>query len=389
MTNMQLLEAIGMLDDQTLLDAEKPIAKILPAPRRRLVRQISAIAACVCLLFGGAIALQMGGMRAKSEAPAEPNDGSPTYAGAGTESPSDVVGDTTAALAEAVDPSATHTTTTAWTTVAASTTTAASGHHTTAVGDHTGAGEMTETTEAPTGEGVPAWLVYTADLNDIPDTEDYAQVLQAVGLQRLNPENGGFLAIRDGRLYFEQASGESLFAISALDEAYMESAVDTGYTLQYDLEYTAAQADSYASVITEMKTDGQSYRQFVLRAGGGASYGTLYGGMHTPISTLEKNALTAKLSGVSGDVMNTRLTVRIRWYPEAGHTICVKTEDMIDFVEVCSTVGGTHTDRDGYAIGLSIVGAAQGYLDNLRIWLGWADAPSTPDIHYVPYTKAP
>ena len=38
MTNMQLLEAIGMLDEQTVLDAEEPVAKILPAPRARMIR---------------------------------------------------------------------------------------------------------------------------------------------------------------------------------------------------------------------------------------------------------------------------------------------------------------------------------------------------------------
>ena len=38
MTNMQLLEAIGMLDEKTILDAEQPVAKILPSPRKRWMR---------------------------------------------------------------------------------------------------------------------------------------------------------------------------------------------------------------------------------------------------------------------------------------------------------------------------------------------------------------
>ena len=62
MTNMQLLEAIGMLDDETILDAEQEPARraaVLSTPRgKRLARQITALAACVCLLFGGALVAQ-------------------------------------------------------------------------------------------------------------------------------------------------------------------------------------------------------------------------------------------------------------------------------------------------------------------------------------------
>ena len=52
MTNMQLLEAIGMLDEETILDAEQVSVKkavVLSAPRKRLMRQITALAACAWL----------------------------------------------------------------------------------------------------------------------------------------------------------------------------------------------------------------------------------------------------------------------------------------------------------------------------------------------------
>jgi hypothetical protein len=62
---------------------------------------------------------------------------------------------------------------------------------------------------------------------------------------------------------------------------------------------------------------------------------------------------------------------------------------MVEFAEVGTALGDTHTASDGFAIGLSLCGAVEGYLDNIRLWLGYADEPSNVGIHYAPYTKAP
>ena len=425
MTNLQLLEAIGLLDEKTIAEADQPVAKILPAPRQRLTRQITAIAACACLLFGGALVLHHAPWQVSGDTAPAPSE--PTYAAAGEMTTMGGLADsaadggehaaltpaTTAGVYTTTTPAATwatttvapyattvprttttagtpaieseypRTTTTAWTGTYAPTGTTTTYYHTTHPdGTHT-ATTSVGTTVADPEAGPPAWPVYTADLNGISDTQDGAAAQKAIGIQRLSgAESDMVFGVKDGRLSFKQSAGESLFAFSALDEAYMESAVDSGFTLQYDLEYTAS-AEAYAALITEMTTNGQSFRQFALRADGEAEYRLVRNGA---ASTL---AATAGGIPTVGEIVNIRMTVRVEWHPEEGHTVYVKTMDMIDFVEVCTAVGGVHTDADGYAIGLAFSGAAEGYLDNIRIWLGWADEPSTAGIHYAPYTKAP
>ena len=398
MTNMQLLEAIGMLDEQTVLDAEEPVAKILPAPRARMIRQISAIAACVCLLFGGALALQMGGMRTKSEEPAAPADGSPTLA-AGTmssvaglaENPTgDEPNMTTVAATTEATTAATYVTTT----TAAWTTTTGGGYHTTKRDEPnvTTAGATSQTgfpaTEAAPEGDIPAWPVYEQDMNGISNTQDSEQALQAVGLQRLavlDREGDATFAVRDGRLYFKQSADESRFVITDLGGDYMESAVDSGYTLQYELEYTAASTDAFVALITDMRQDGKSLRRFALHAAGTILYDTVDDGLCKPVYETSSD----RLQGIGADLINVRLTVRLQWHPDQGHSVFVKTADMIDFIEIGTALGGTHTERDGYAIGLSLGGTVEGYLDNIQIWMGYSDEPSNAGIHYAPYTKAP
>ena len=401
MTNMQLLEAIGMLDEQTVLDAEQPIAKVLPTPRARLMRQIAAVAACVCLLFGGALVLQTGGWQTKAEAPAEPgavNDASPTYASAaGTMTGDGLTGEmidgSTAAVAEATTTAATYTTTTtAWTTTTYGHTTTRPATSTTTAEHTTVDGTSISTTGAPgepgTEAGPPAWLVYSADMNGIPNTQDSEQALQAVDLKRLavlEREGETTFAVRDGRLYFKQSADESRFVFSALAGDYMESAVDSGYTLQYELEYVGASADAFAAVITDMTEDGEGLRRFALRADGSTVCDTVCDGIRKPVYETD----AGNLSGIGMDLTGVRMTVRIQWHPDSGHCVYVKTADMVEFAEVGTALGGTHTASDGFAIGLSLCGAVEGYLDNVRLWLGYADEPSNAGIHYAPYTKAP
>ena len=284
MTNMQLLEAIGLLDEQTVLDADQPVAKVISAPRGRLVRQISAVAACAVLLFGGAIALQMGGWQTKSEASAVPDDASPTYAAAGN---------TTVDVAFEEIPATTAVSYATTTTAAFTYTTTTGSYYTTRTGEAPAVGtsydtDRTESTSVEPQVGPPAWPIYAQDLNNIPNTEDSEQALKSIGLQRLavlEQEGDASFAIRDGRLYFKQGADESRFVITALDGDYMASAVDSGYTLQYELEYTAASVDAFAALITDMKQDGRSLRRFALRADGSTCYDTVYGGMRKPTAT--------------------------------------------------------------------------------------------------------
>ena len=219
MTNMQLLEAIGMLDEKTILDAEQPVAKILPSPRKRWMRQITAVAACACLLFGVAVVAQMGGWHAKGESsmdPGAPQDGNPTYAaGETTSAPENGMTATTTAGATAATTTTAATTSVAgevWTTTTtawATTTTAPNYTYplTTTRATYTG----TTTEDDPMPEiSVPkeGLNVYYETFDGLLDTEDTAAALQAAGMTRLtvasdgvyNETNAAF-ALRDGRLY--------------------------------------------------------------------------------------------------------------------------------------------------------------------------------------------
>ena len=431
MTNMQLLEAIGMLDEQTVLDAEKPVAKILPAPRARMIRQISAIAACVCLLFGGALALQMGGMRTKSEEPAAPADGSPTYAGAGSmttpgdykDSPSgDATYVTTAAATTKRPDEVWTTTTTAWTSGAQPTYTYPPTTTTTRA-------TYTGTTNAePSPEvSVPkeGLNVYYERFDTPADTEDTAAALQAAGMSRLTVASNGVysetnaaFALRDGRLYFdnitpEGSGSDGYYCMDALRDRSLMNRINMGkYTLQYDLEYVnAANVSRYAVIITELSEDGQCYNSFHLRIGGLANHQChFYGNWKTfsaydPATDLNPSAddptgaegtpLISKLLGLDiaqvseqMNLKNVRLTVRLQWDPEMGHHVYLKTADMADFIKVSAPSvnadGPIYMGWVGWCVALKLGGGIEGYLDNIHIWTGWGEEPSADGEWYQP-----
>ena len=69
MTERELFEAIGHVDDDLILAADAPVKK-----RRRVVRlhwqQVVSVAACACIFLGGAAVWQSGALR-KSSIPSE------------------------------------------------------------------------------------------------------------------------------------------------------------------------------------------------------------------------------------------------------------------------------------------------------------------------------
>ena len=437
MTNMQLLEAIGMLDEQTVLDAEKPVAKILPAPRARMIRQISAIAACVCLLFGGALALQMGGMRTKSEEPAAPADGTPTLAAGTMSSVADLAenptGDEPNMTTVAATTEATTAATYVTTTTAAWTTTTGGGYHTTKRDEPnvTTAG-ATSQTGFPATEAAPEVSVPKEGLNvyyerfDTPaDTEDTAAALQAAGMSRLTVASNGVysetnaaFALRDGRLYFdnitpEGSGSDGYYCMDALRDRSLMNRINMGkYTLQYDLEYVnAANVSRYAVIITELSEDGQCYNSFHLRIGGLANHQChFYGNWKTfsaydPATDLNPSAddptgaegtpLISKLLGLDiaqvseqMNLKNVRLTVRLQWDPEMGHHVYLKTADMADFIKVSAPSvnadGPIYMGWVGWCVALKLGGGIEGYLDNIHIWTGWGEEPSADGEWYQP-----
>ena len=444
MTNMQLLEAIGMLDEEIILDAEKETAAPRPTVlSQRWVRRVAALAASVCLLFGGVIVAQMGGLRiGKSDAAEEPaytgaagdswigTTAAATTAGLWTGEPQSsgeldgateaTVPATTQVYTTTTTPHVYATTTTAWTTTqAAPTTTKAS----------------TETTSVTPGVVVPSadlW-VYSEDFNGYADTgltTDISDILNwhqlTVAGDHAYSESDVAFAIRDGRLYFdnydtaEDSFGDGTlsrgkdgyYAIDLLNDAYMKYIVAGKYTLQYDLEYTAAaNVSRYAALITELSADRQCYNSFHLRIGGLADHQChFYGAWKTysaydPATDLNPSAddptgaegtpLVKKLLGLDiaevaerQNLAGVRLTVRLQWDAELGHHVYLKTADMAEFVKVSEpnlqAEAPKYVGWQGWAVGLKIGGAVEGYLDNIRIWCGWGDEPSADAKWYQP-----
>ncbi len=436
MTNMQLLEAIGMLDDETILDAEQESvrrASVLSTPHgTRLVRQNTALAACVCLLFGGALAAQMGGWgKAKdsdvSSEPSDPMTSVPTADGDMTvtttfaQGHEGVFATTTTAQSSKAD--AIYTTTMAYTTTAATSTAATTTRVTTTAGAADPATEI-----AVPAEGL---LVYSEDFNGYSDTELSLGTPDALGWTKLTvaedtaySESDVAFALRDGRLYFDNydTAGDTFgdgtltrgqdayFAIPLLNDRYMEPVVAGKYTLEYDLEYSgAANVSRYAVLITELSADRQCYNSFHLRIGGLANHQCrFYGSWKTysaydPATDLNPSAddptgaegapLVKKLLGLElGEVAEkqnmagVRVTIRLCWDPAMGHHVYMKTADMESFVKVSEPSvkadGIMYLGWRGYAVALKIGGAVDGYIDNIRIWTGWGNAPS--DRWYQP-----
>lgn len=439
MTNMQLLDAIGMIDESTILDAEQPVAKVLPSPRARFVRQITVIAACICLLFGSAVAAQMGGWSGKGGAtePGAPQDGEPTYAAGAetTSAPEDgmtaattagatattTVAATTTAATTKVAGEAWTTTTTAWTSGAAQPTYTYPPTTTTTRATYTG----TTTVALPEVEIPVADLwVYSEDFNGYSDTELTSDISSILDWHKLTvkednaySESNAAFAIRDGRLYFDNMTPEGsgkdgYYAIDLLNDDYMEYIAIGKYTLQYDLEYiNAANVSRYAVIITELSEDGQCYNSFHLRISGIANHQChFYGSWKTysaydPATDLNPSAddptgaegtsLVSKLLGLDiaqvseqMNLKNVRLTVRLQWDPEMGHHVYLKTADMADFIKVSAPSvnadGPMYMGWDGWYVALKLGGGIEGYLDNIHIWTGWGEEPSADAKWYQP-----
>lgn len=431
MTELQLLEAIGMLDEETVLDAEQLPAKgkLLSLRAGRFTRQISALAACLLLFCGTAFILHTGGSKSADYEPTAP-DMTPTGAAGG------LATTTAAPLADtpsAEEPNATMATAeaTTYATTAAAATTAATTVAT------TGAMTTTIADSFPIGGSVTVppesvW-VYTEDFNrygntplalDIPTVLNWTKL--TVNADKAYSESDVAFALRDGRLYFDNLDTaedtfgdgtltrgkDAYYTVDLLNDDYMKPVVAGKYTLQYDLEYTnAADVKRYAALITEFSDDRQCYSSFHLRIGGTANHRIHYYGAWKdyaypdPATDLnpaaddptgaEGTPLLQKLLGLDiaqhGDEMNLadiRLTVRLQWEPWIGHHVYVKTATMTDFVKVSApdprAVGPQYVGWDGYAVALKIGGAVEGYLDNILLWTGWGEPPASSAERYQP-----
>ena len=406
MTNMQLLDAIGMLSEDIIADADAPAekrAKVLPW------RQIGTVAACLCIAVG-VFLVPLTGRRMHAN-----DDSIDVITQAGTSvviepiSPdASFAPDTTVAMPESIYPTEEWATTT----TQVYTTTAVTNLTTTRAWEDE---SPATTTVHGTYESAPAEsviipeegiLIYEQNFDNLPDTEDQAAMMVQLGLSKDSAfsapgtnaysESDVRFAIEGGRLYIdnhdetpvEGRGQDAYFRIAALNDEIMRPVVAGKYTLEYELEYVTADANAYVALITEYSQDCYYYNLFALRPDGTGLHACHFydNWKHfTEDNTdIPANKLTEKLTGIRTDteqpLAHVRMTVRLQWNPEYGHTVYLKTAGMADFVMIsepsAESTGSVYIgwDRwDGRAVALKVSGAVDAYIDNIRILTGWIE----------------
>ena len=197
----------------------------------------------------------------------------------------------------------------------------------------TAATEATATTaepQAPTP--LPAgMLVYSQDFDDFPDTEP-SGIPTALRWSRKSESSGARFAIRSHRLYFTNLSTDGKRhddAVYLLGTALPEQLAEYPFTLQYDIEYLGGEAGAHTGMIAPKEAAGLP----------------------------------------SAEARGTARTVRLCWEPQVGFTVCQKGVEERDFVKTGDPLAAAKGEVCFY------VGDAEGYLDNIRLWIGHGDAP--------------
>ena len=276
-------------------------------------------------------------------------------------------------------------------------------------------------------------LIYSQDFDDWGDTDWQISPPIALGMRRLTvaedraySESDALFALREGRLYFDNydAPGETVthggtrgadayYTIDPLSSEFMRMAWCGDYTLQYDLCYTNAESPSrYAVILTEYSEREQAYNSFHFRVNGRGNHQCYFYGawkdysFYDPATDLNPSADAAdgsegtpilrKLLGADAEVdmekmnfLNIPLTIRQVWDPEMGHSVWMKTAEMVDFVKVAEPSiqadGPMYVGWEGYAVVFKIGGAVEGYIDNVLLWIGDEDTPSPKREPYAAY----
>ncbi len=269
-----------------------------------------------------------------------------------------------------------------------------------------------EVTEPPVAAPAEGLLVYREEFNHL-NIDDTATVLQNIGWTRLtkadhgvyNETNADF-SIVDGRLYFKNYGDnydgkDGYYQIDLLNDEYMQQVCAGKYTLQYDLEYVeCAKADRYAVIITEADDSGQNYNSFHLRAQGRANHQChwlnnwyTYNTMPTVVDGSQPSICDKLGLGVydadTSILLNKKITLRLQWDPETGHTVYGKTAEMTEFALLSQPdpdgAGSVyHNSWDGWNVRFKIGAKMNGYVDNIVIWTGWGEMPTAATPDYKP-----
>ena len=204
----------------------------------------------------------------------------------------------------------------------------------------TAATETTTTTaEPPSPTPLPAgMLVYSQDFDDFPDTEP-SGIPTALRWSRKNESSGARFAIRAHRLYFTNLSTDGKRhddAVYLLGTALPEQLAEYPFTLQYDIEYLGGEAGAHTGMIAPKEAAGLP----------------------------------------SAEAHGTARTVRLCWEPQVGFTVWQKGVGERDFVKTGDPLAAAKGEVCFY------VGDAEGYLDNIRLWIGHGDAPDANVLCY-------
>lgn len=189
-------------------------------------------------------------------------------------------------------------------------------------------------TEQPALPPLPdGMLIYSEDFDDYADSSK---------ITALNwSEYGSYapMTILNHKLYFKNTPEEGKKPSDSgrlLGEALPEFLAEYPFTVQYDIEYLGGTAGACAGMISPKDAVGLP----------------------------------------TAEIDNTPITVRLCWEPEVGFTVLQRRAGETSFVKTGDPIPGASGKVFLH------VGAADGYLDNIRIWIGHGENPDANVLCY-------
>ena len=185
-------------------------------------------------------------------------------------------------------------------------------------------------------ELIDGMLIYSQDFDDFADSTGGMPALE---WDALSDSGTARLAIRDHRLYFEnfQPQGKRYAAtVRSLGDAIPEHLFDHPFTVEYDIFYTAGESGAVSGAADPADAVG------------------------LPDAAMQ-NAL---------------ITVRLHWMPSEGYTVWQRTSAEGEFIKTGDPIPAAHRQIRIF------FGAANGYLDNILVWVGHGESPDANVLCY-------
>ncbi len=249
-------------------------------------------------------------------------------------------------------------------------------------------------------------IIYAENFDSFTDTAD---IISSLGWKTEGTADG---ACHDPTAKFtlaKEAGGNRLYIennitdpndtyVSILSDARFGAYAASSYTLQYDLEYTKASAGSrYIGLLTSY--GGRYYDTFFVRNAGKGQHQTYDHGIwrtydtksgaycsHTDDKALSNVLLGKKYSADAQVLSGISISIRYVVDREDGYRAYIRVNDdgypasgkWVLVSEVSKSAGAYRcfNSEYGYGIALKVGGAQNGYIDNILVWAGEAEAPS-------------